>query len=118
VRDRAVADLLDRARTIAAARCLSLEIELIGDQPAVRCDPGLTDRLAAAVAAAGYKPHRLVSGAGHDAVVMARLCPVAMLFLRSPGGVSHHPDERVRPEDVRAALAVVIRSLETELNTE
>jgi allantoate deiminase len=39
-----------------------------------------------------------------------------MLFLRSPGGVSHHPDERVRPEDVRAALDVMVRFLAAELD--
>ena len=51
-------------------------------------------------------PHRLVSGAGHDAGVMAAVAPMAMLFLRSPGGVSHHPDERVLAEDVAVGLAV------------
>ena len=46
------------------------------------------------------------SGAGHDAMVMAGRVPTAMLFLRSPGGISHHPDEAVREEDVEAALRV------------
>jgi allantoate deiminase len=46
------------------------------------------------------------SGAGHDAMVMATRVPTAMLFLRSPGGISHHPDETVLAEDVEAALAV------------
>jgi allantoate deiminase len=48
----------------------------------------------------------MVSGAGHDAMILARKVPAAVLFLRSPGGVSHHPDETVLPEDVEAALAV------------
>ena len=48
-------------------------------------------------AAPGSSPRRLVSGAGHDAAVMAAMAPMAMLFLRSPGGVSHHPDESVLP---------------------
>jgi allantoate deiminase len=46
------------------------------------------------------------SGAGHDAIVMAGRLPTAMLFVRSPGGVSHHPDESVLTEDVAAALHV------------
>ena len=46
------------------------------------------------------------SGAGHDAIVMAGRLPTAMLFLRSPGGISHHPDESVREEDVEASLLV------------
>ena len=49
----------------------------------------------------------MVSGAGHDATVMARLGPMTMLFLRSPGGLSHHPDETVLREDVEAALDVM-----------
>ena len=59
-----------------------------------------------AVEAAGFPVHRMVSGAGHDAMILARKVPAAMLFLRSPGGISHHPDETVRPDDVAAALAV------------
>ena len=56
--------------------------------------------------------HRLTSGAGHDAAVMAAVAPMAMLFLRSPGGVSHHPDERVLPGDVAVALDVIVRYLD------
>ena len=58
---------------------------------------------------AGYPAHRMVSGAGHDAMVMASRMPVAMLFLRSPGGISHHSDETVRIEDVASALDVGIQ---------
>jgi allantoate deiminase len=46
------------------------------------------------------------SGAGHDAMVMATRVPAAMLFLRSPGGISHHPAESVLVEDVEASLHV------------
>jgi allantoate deiminase len=52
------------------------------------------------------------SGAGHDAMVMAARVPTAMLFLRSPGGISHHPDETVLEEDVTAALDVCRKFLE------
>ncbi len=43
---------------------------------------------------------------------MAVIAPMAMLFLRSPGGVSHHPDERVLPEDVAIALDVMLRYID------
>jgi allantoate deiminase len=52
------------------------------------------------------------SGAGHDAMVMAGRMPSAMLFLRSPGGISHNPAETVRDEDVEAALLVGRKFLE------
>ena len=49
-------------------------------------------------------PLRMTSGAGHDAMIVARRVPAAMLFLRSPGGLSHHPDETVLRRDVALAL--------------
>jgi allantoate deiminase len=52
------------------------------------------------------------SGAGHDAMVMAGRMPAALLFLRSPGGISHNPAESVREEDVEAALLAGRRFLE------
>jgi len=57
-------------------------------------------------------PKRMPSGAGHDAMVMAAKVPTAMLFLRSPGGISHHPDEAVREQDVENALHVAARFIE------
>ena len=62
--------------------------------------------------AAGLPAKQMPSGAGHDAMVMAGRMPVAMLFVRSPGGVSHHPAETVREEDVEAALHVGAKFLE------
>ena len=65
----------------------------------------VVDRLAEAVAAAtGHPAPRLPSGATHDASAMADLCPVAMLFLRCRGGLSHHPAEHAAPADMRLAI--------------
>jgi allantoate deiminase len=52
----------------------------------------------------GYPAQRMVSGAGHDAMVLASRMPVAMLFIRSPGGISHDSAESVRIDDAAAAL--------------
>jgi allantoate deiminase len=60
--------------------------------------------LTKAVERSGVPAHRMASGAGHDAMIVASLMPAAMLFIRSPNGVSHHPDEAVREEDVALAL--------------
>ena len=49
----------------------------------------------------------LPSGAGHDAAAMAAICPVAMLFVRCQGGISHHPDECATEGDVRVAIGVM-----------
>jgi allantoate deiminase len=104
---RAVRHLRERAEAIAAARGLTVEITDRGGQSSVPMDGGLTEMLAEA--AAGYGPHRMASGAGHDAMILAPALPAAMLFVRSPGGISHNPAESVRGEDVQAALEVGLR---------
>jgi allantoate deiminase len=81
------------------------------DQPAVPMDTALTNRLAQAVEDAGYPVQRMTSGAGHDAMILAPHIPTAMLFVRTPGGISHAPEETVLPEDVEAALKVGERFL-------
>ncbi len=91
-------------RLVRIAKRAAAEVRV--DQRAVAMDPRLTDLLAR------NAPHRMLSGAGHDAMILARRMPAAMLFLRSPGGLSHHPDESVLPEDVAAALAAGMRFLE------
>jgi allantoate deiminase len=111
-RDAATDILLGRAAIFAQRRGLRFEFEEIMNEPAVPMEPALVERLSATT---GPVP-RLVSGAGHDATVMASVCPVAMLFVRSPGGISHHPVESVRRADVRAALDVMVRFLAGELD--
>lgn len=112
VRTGAVARLLACAQQIAARRGLSFTSKLRLDQPAAPMDAGLSEVLAQALRAGGYSDYRMPSGAGHDAMIMAKQMPAAMLFLRSPGGISHHPDESVLAQDVAAALATGERFLE------
>ena len=112
VRESAVAAFVNGARDIARGRNLTAGIDLLLDQRAVPMDAHLRTHLEAAVVAAGYPVHLMPSGAGHDAMVLADRCPAAMLFLRTPGGVSHCPDETVREEDVEAAIQVGTAFLE------
>jgi allantoate deiminase len=111
-RERAVAALRERAVRIAAARGLETAWDELQSTAAVPCSPELTEALAAAVTDAGHEAPRLASGAGHDAAMMATIAPVAMLFVRCAGGVSHHPDESVRPGDVDVAIDVTTRFVE------
>jgi allantoate deiminase len=104
VRHSAVQTILAAGESITSQRNLTMRAELLLDQPAVPCDAHLTQGLRRSVAAAGYPEHTMTSGAGHDAMIVAPHMPAAMLFVRSPGGVSHHPDENVLPEDIAAAL--------------
>jgi allantoate deiminase len=112
VRRVLVKQLLQCAEQIAASRCLTVSWVQRLDQPAVRMDPALVALLERAVMSTGRTVHRMSSGAGHDAMIVARRMPAAMLFLRSPGGISHHPDETVLAEDVDSALDVGLEFLE------
>jgi allantoate deiminase len=106
-RRAAVRALYAQAREVARRRGLRLVWTPVQQTPAVRCDAGLTRLLAASVTGRGIGVVRLPSGAGHDAAALATLCPVAVLFVRCRGGVSHHPAESVRPTDVACAIGVL-----------
>jgi allantoate deiminase len=112
VRNEAAEQLLDKAKEIASRRTLRLEHISQMNQPSVPMDERLTAYLTEAIEAVRLPAKRMSSGAGHDAMVMAARVPTTMLFLRSPGGISHHPDESVREEDVEAALRVGLRFVE------
>jgi allantoate deiminase len=110
-RHDAVEHLLDAARAVAGRRGLAVSHTQHLDQAAVPMERQLTGALARAVSATGQAVHRMTSGAGHDAMIVARRIPAAMLFLRSPGGISHHPNEQVLVDDVAAALEVGVQLL-------
>ena len=82
------------------------------DQPSVALDASLAAMLDRAVEEAGFPPHRMSSGAGHDAMVVAEVIPAAMLFLRCAEGISHHPAEDVREDDVAVALEAGLKFLD------
>jgi allantoate deiminase len=94
------------------ARGLQVEVETFHEEAAVQCAPALRDALGAAISALGYPRLDLPSGAGHDAQMMAKLCPAAMLFVRCKGGISHNRAEYASPEDMGLAIAALIRFIE------
>jgi allantoate deiminase len=96
--------LVRLAEEIAARRGLSLRRRVLFNQKAVAMDSFLTAQIEEAIRSTGCQPHRMVSGAGHDAMILAEKIPAAMIFLRSPGGISHDPAESVELEDVAKAL--------------
>jgi allantoate deiminase len=105
IRHRAVDSLLGQASSIARRRGLTVASRMLMDQPAVAMDPGMSALAADAIRGIGVRPLSMVSGAGHDTMILQDRVPSTMIFLRTPGGVSHHPEESVRPQDVENALA-------------
>jgi allantoate deiminase len=104
VRTRAVEFLAVQAEEIAHRRGLTVQRKVLLNQPAISMDRFLMSQIDEAAGKAGCATHRMVSGAGHDAMILADKIPTAMIFLRTPGGISHHPSESVSVEDVAKAL--------------
>ncbi len=100
----AVDDLMCLAQKLVNGRQLRLRSKVLMDQRAVEMDPVLIDVAERAARTAGCEPHRMASGAGHDAMIMAERVPSSMVFLRTPGGISHDPAESVGVDDVARAI--------------
>ena len=99
---------IDIAR-IAASRGIKARITIGYDAPAAPCDPAFMAALDEAVTAQGQRSFHLPSGAGHDGMAFIGKLPIAMLFVRSKGGISHNPDEYSAPEDIQMALEAMTR---------
>ena len=107
VRRQAAEEVRADVEGIAAARGVDATWTTRYDTPAAVLDATLRGRLADALQLQGIPVRDLVSGAGHDAVVLSRICPAAMLFVRCAGGISHDPGESVSEQDVAVALDVL-----------
>jgi allantoate deiminase len=100
------------ADQIANRRGVKIRFERFADTPTCPMDDGLQDALASAVASLGESTRRLPSGAGHDAMAMARAVPSAMLFVRSRAGISHNPAEFTSVADLGLAIEAMVRFVE------
>jgi allantoate deiminase len=107
VRRRAIAQICNDAQRLCLARKMNLVVEVIQATATVPCSRRLTALLKRAAGKHQARVIGLPSGAGHDAAVLAKITPTAMLFVRCKGGISHHPAESVKVQDVRVAMAVM-----------
>ncbi|AML51787.1 Zn-dependent hydrolase [Falsihalocynthiibacter arcticus] len=96
---------------IATRRGLTLETQILIDHPACPSDPDLLSALGRAADSAGVATMHMASGAGHDAQQMAKICPIAMIFVRSKDGRSHTPEEFSTIEDIVAGIKVLAGAL-------
>ena len=103
----------ERFADIAARRGVGLSITTYAKAAAVPMDPTLQEALSAGIARMGVNPspRRLPSGAGHDAMAMAALCPAAMLFVRNEKGISHSPLENMTEADAGIAIRVLLEAI-------
>jgi acetylornithine deacetylase/succinyl-diaminopimelate desuccinylase-like protein len=103
-----------RAREVASARGLACSTREIFEQQPTPMAPDLVARVREAAERLGHRPVDIVAGAGHDAQILGRAYPTAMIFTVTTNGRSHCPDEHCAPEDCAAGVAVLaetIRSL-------
>ncbi len=112
VRLRASKVLIDIAGKIAHQRGIAVTTTQVSENGTVQCSQHLTSVLAQAVRELGHTGIQLASGAGHDAVEMAGVTDVAMLFVRCKGGISHNPAESVDEADVAVAIDVLEKFLQ------
>ncbi|QJR09858.1 N-carbamoyl-L-amino acid hydrolase [Usitatibacter rugosus] len=102
-------DIFAELEAIAKRRGVRVEMKRHSESTVIRCADRMQDLVAASIAAVGLEPLRLPSGAGHDAMMFARICDVGMMFVRcGAGGVSHNPAETVTAEDVDLARRAVL----------
>jgi allantoate deiminase len=78
------------------------------DSPAAVCSGHIINIIKSVLEDHGMKPVQLVSGAGHDAMAMASITDIGMIFVRCKDGLSHHPDEAVAAEDIKAGASVLL----------
>ena len=106
LRDGAVVDVLAEIGRIAARRSVAIDVRRVLDAACAPCDAAMQRQIAAAITRTTREPAplHLPSGAGHDAMKMATITPVGMLFVRcGNGGISHHPDESLDADDAAVA---------------
>jgi N-carbamoyl-L-amino-acid hydrolase len=104
-------ELRDAAAVIARDLRLECDLQQVDQFPASRFDPACVGAVRAAARALGYPHREMVSGAGHDAIYVARVAPTAMIFVPCKDGISHNETEDARPEHLEAGANVLLHAM-------
>ncbi len=99
------------AAELAGRDDLEIDMRPLVYVPPARFEPSLVDVIEQSARELGYSHRRMISGAGHDAQIMARKYAAAMIFVPSRGGISHSPAEYSSPEDLEAGANVLLRTV-------
>lgn len=112
-RDGVVATLKTVAEEVSARRGVRISFETVNADPPAASDPAIVEAVEQAARSAGQISKRMVSRAYHDSLFIARIAPVAMIFIPCRGGVSHRPDEYASAEWIAGGVATLARTLAT-----
>jgi ureidoglycolate amidohydrolase len=110
-RDFVLSEIQEACETTAQRRNVTITTQLLNADNPATCDPIILDAIQQACDAEQISSQRMVSRAYHDSSFMARLCPVAMIFIPCRNGVSHRPDEYAKPEDIATGTRILARTL-------
>lgn len=105
--------IVEAARRIAAREGTRVQVETVSADTPVPMDPAVIATIEGACRRLGYAFQRMPSGAGHDAMNMARIAPAGMIFIPCRGGISHNPDEYASPDDIVRGMDVLTETLAT-----
>ena len=105
------AELEAAAAAIASDLGLECEVREVASFASCRFDAGCIEQVRAAAKGFGYAHREIASGAGHDAVYLARVAPTAMIFIPCKDGISHNELESARPEHVEAGANVLLHAV-------
>ena len=111
VRQTAFSEIESFVDQVAQKRGMTGSIEDFKQSPAVRMDENLTKELSHAVQEVASDVKMMVSGAGHDAMIVSKIAATCLLFIRCHQGISHHPDENVSLDDIEVAINVMVRTV-------
>lgn len=110
-RDAVKAKMESAIERIAAARSVSAKVQTLNADPPAISSPAIVDAATRACKDAGLEHQTMISRAYHDSLFIARIAPIAMLFIPCRGGVSHRPDEYSSPAEIAAGVEVLARTL-------
>ncbi len=110
-RERMVTDIRVAIDRVCARRDVSAKVVQTHASPAAPCAPHLQRLIAASIEAEGLPVRLLPSGAGHDAMEIAAIAPIGMIFVRCRAGISHNPAEHADEADIETGARVLLRAI-------
>ena len=112
-RDKVLADIQQACEATVAKRGVTITTEVINSDAPASCSPQILDAIETACNEEHATSQHMVSRAYHDSLFMARICPIAMIFIPCRAGVSHRPDEFSTPESIAQGTRILAKTLAT-----
>ena len=110
-RDSVLQSIREAFSRVSSKRGVEVTEEVLNADAPAPCSPFILDTIEQACARSGVASQRMVSRAYHDSLFMARICPIAMIFIPCRGGVSHRPDEYSTPEAIATGTRILAQTL-------